>query len=112
MVDAYKPGIEMQRTWLESKSFLTVYTVTSDRPAWVVFHADQDGLPGAILRYIIVGTGTHSIAKVENAEEISSDQIHVMLHQDLGRLSVFEFPGSDGPLYVENQIINELCFCP
>jgi len=112
MVDAYSPGIEMRRTWLESRSFLTIYTVRSDRPAWVVFRADEDGLPGAILHYIFVGSGTHTIARVEDAPAISSEQIHVMLHEDLGRGTVFEYPGPDGPVYVDNKIVDLLCCGP
>ncbi|MDW7753923.1 MAG: hypothetical protein SCH68_02020 [Brevefilum sp.] len=112
MLDAYSPGIEMRRTWLESRSFLTVYTVRSDRPAWVVFRADEDGLPGAILHYIFVGSGTHTIARVEDAPAISSEQIHVMLHEDFGRSSVFEFPGPDGPVYVDNKVVDLLCCGP
>jgi len=110
--DAYSPGIEIQRTWLESRSFLTVYQVTSEKPAWVVFHADKDGLPGAILHKIYVGSGSNSIAKIEDVREFSSDQIHVMLHYDFGMSSLFEFPGPDGPVYVENEVINETCYCP
>ena len=112
VVNAYLPGIEMRRTWLESRSFLTVYTVRSDRPAWVVFRADEDGLPGAILHYSFVGSGIHTIARVEDAATIRSEKIHVMLHEDFGRLSVFEFPGPDGPLYVDNKIVDLLCCGP
>jgi hypothetical protein len=112
MVDAFTPGIVIRRTWLEARTFLTVYTIVSDGPGWVVFHADKDGEPGAILDYIFVGSGTNSIARTEDVRDISSEQFHVMLHKDFGRLSVFEFPGPDGPVYEENEIINALCFCP
>ena len=111
-VNAYSPGIEMSRTWLESRSFLTVYTIRSDRPSWVVFRADEDGLPGKILHYIFVGSGTHTISRVEDAATIRSEQIHVMLHEDFGRSSVFEFPGPDGPVYVDNKVVDLLCCGP
>jgi len=112
MVDATSAGIKIQRTYLGEKTFLTVYTVMSDRPAWVVFHADENGLPGAILQYSFVGSGTSKIARTEDLAVIGSEQIHVMLHEDLGTIGLFEFPGPDGPVYVDNDIVNELCFCP
>jgi hypothetical protein len=112
MVDAYKPGIEIRRTRLAANTYLVVYTVKSDRPAWVVFHEDDNGAAGAIIQYIFVESGTQRIAKTEVLGEMSSRQIHVMLHEDLGRIGLFEFPGSDGPVFVENEIVNELCFCP
>ena len=113
MADASSPGIKIQRTWLEEKAFLTVYSVTNDGPAWVVFHADEYGVPGRILEYVWVGSGTHSFARTEILEEINSEKTHIMLHQDLARIGEFEFPaGPDGPVFVDNEIVNELCFCP
>lgn len=72
VVDNSSPGIKISRTWLEGKIFLTVYTVKSDGPAWVVFCADEDGIPGAILEYVWVGSGTNSISRTEVLEEMSS----------------------------------------
>lgn len=112
MIVDLTPGIEIRRTWIDERTFLTTYTVMSDRPVWVVFHADQDGLAGEILQHIYVGSGINKISRTENLGEMSSRQIHVMLHEDLGRNSLFEFPGSDSPVFVEDEIVNELCFCP
>jgi len=112
MIDAIKPGVGIQRTWMYARTFSTAYTVMSNRPVWVVFHSDQDGLAGEILQHIYVGSGINKIVRTENLGEMSSRQVHVMLHEDLGRTGLFEFPGSDGPMFIEDQIVNELCFCP
>jgi hypothetical protein len=111
MVDAFTPGIEIQRT-MQSRTIETVYTVMSDGPGWVVFHADKDGVPGAILEYVWVSSGTSSFARTKILEEMRSEPIHVMLHHDLGWTSYFEFPRTDGPVLVDNEMVNELCFCP
>jgi hypothetical protein len=110
--DAYKPGIEIRRTRLDANTYLIVYTVKSDQPAWVVFHADDFGSPGQILRYIFVKSGTHKIVKTEVLGDMRSEQVHVMLHEDLGTIGLFEFPGPDGPTFVNDEIVNEFCFCP
>jgi hypothetical protein len=112
MADAFTPGIEIRRTRLQARTFLTVYTVMSDGPGWVVFHADEDGVPGKILKYIWVSDGISRINVVEVLEEMSSEQIHVMLHHDFGWTGYFEFPRTDEPVMVDNEIVNALCFCP
>lgn len=110
MVDASSPGIEIQRT-MTPRTLETVYTVMSDGPGWVVLHADKDGVPGAILEQIWVDSGTNRIARSEGLEEMSSEPIHVMLHHDLGWTGYFEFPRTDGPVFVDNEMVNELCLC-
>jgi hypothetical protein len=112
VVDAPLPGIEMRRTWVEERTFLTIYSVRSEGPAWVVFHEDEDGEPGAILDYIWVGSGNNSIEITASLEEISAEPNHVMLHYDFARIGRFEFPGPDAPVVVDNEMVNELCFCP
>lgn len=112
VADAYKPGIDISRTRLATNTYLVVYTIKSDRPAWVVFHADDFGSPGQILRYIFVESGTHKIVKTEVLGDMGSEQVHVMLHEDLGTIGLFEFPGPDGPTFVDEEIVNEFCFCP
>lgn len=112
MVDSYKPGIEIQQTQLAANTYLVVYSVKSDRPAWVVFHKDDNGSAGAILQYIFVDSGTHRIVRTEVLGKMRAEQVHVMLHEDLGTIGLFEFPGPDGPTLVDNEIVNELCFCP
>jgi hypothetical protein len=112
MADPYQPGIEIRRTRLAANTYLVVYTVMSDRPAWIVFHADDFGSPGQILRYDFVESGTHRIARTEVLGDMRSEQVHVMLHEDLGRIGLFEFPGPDAPTLVDDEVVNELCFCP
>jgi hypothetical protein len=112
MADSYVPGIQIRRTRLQARTFLTEYTVTSVGPGWVVFHADMDGEPGAMLKHIWVSDGISRINVVEVLEEMSSEPIHVMLHYDLGWTGYFEFPRTDPPVFVEDEMVNELCFCP
>ena len=112
MVETFKPGIEIHRTRLAANTYLVVYTIRSDRPAWVVVHADDLGLPGQILRYDFVKSGTQKIARTEVLGDMRSEQVHVMLHEDHGTIGLFEFPGTDGPTLLDGEIVNELCFCP
>jgi hypothetical protein len=110
MADASSPGIEIQRI-KTARTIETVYTVTSDGPGWIVFHADQDGLAGPILEQIWVSSGINRIARSELLEEVSSEPIHVMLHYDLGWTGYFEFPRTDPPVFVDQEMVDELCLC-
>jgi hypothetical protein len=110
MVDAFSPGINIQRT-RQSRTIETVYTVMSDGPGWVVFHADQDGAAGVILEYVWVSSGINTITRTKILEEMSSEPIHVMLHYDLGWTNYFEFPRTDGPVFVDQEMVDELCLC-
>mgnify|MGYP001345875301 CR=1 FL=1 len=103
-------GIEIQQI-KTARTIETIYTVMSDGPGWVVFHQDQDGEPGPILEQIWVSRGTNRIARSELLEEVSSEPIHVMLHYDLGWTGYFEFPRTDPPVFVDQEMINELCLC-
>ena len=110
MVDASSPGIEIQQI-KTAITMETIYTVTSEGPGWVVIHADQDGEPGPILEQIWVNGGTNRIARSEFLHEMDSEPVHVMLHYDTGWTGYFEFPRRDRPVFVNEEIINELCLC-
>jgi hypothetical protein len=72
----------------------------------------MDGEPGAMLKHIWVSDGISRINVVEVLEEMPSAPIHVMLHYDLGWTGFFEFPRTDPPVFVEDEMVNEPCFCP
>jgi hypothetical protein len=111
VVDASSPRIEIRHIRVQARTFMTVYTVTSDGPGWIVLHADQDGAAGAILENIWVPNGTTRIVRTNTLEEMGSEPIHVMLHYDHGWTGYFEFPRTDGPVLVNQQMIDELCLC-
>ena len=112
MEAAFIPGIEIRRARLDDKTYLIIYEVMSDGPAWVVFHAEGYGQPGEILEYVSVESGMRRIGRTEILGEEGSLAAHVMLHEDLGTAGLFEFPGSDIPVFVDDEIVDELCFCP
>ena len=110
-VDVYVPEISISQTRLVSGDFMTEYEVKSAGPGWVVFHADDDGEPGAILRYVYIEGGTSKLVNIEASGEMATEARHVMLHEDKGTVGRFEFPGPDAPVIVEDEIINEMCLC-
>jgi hypothetical protein len=112
IVDSITPSIEIKRSWLQDRTFLTVYTVISDGPGWVVFHADRDGKHGAMLNYYWVSNGINRIKMMEDQEVMSADPIHVSLYQDVSWIGYFEFPRTDPPVVVDGVMVDLHCTCP
>ena len=110
-VDAYVPEVSITRTRLANGNYMTVYEIKSAGPGWVVFHADENGEPGAILRYVYIEGGTSKLVNIETQGEVGTEARYVMLHEDKGTIGRFEFPGVDGPVLVDEEVVEEMCLC-
>jgi hypothetical protein len=84
---------------------VTVDAVVSEGPGWIVIHADQDGAPGPVLGYTAVSDGENSAVAVELAAEGRTETLYAMLHTDAGTVGTYEFPGDDGPVSVDDQVV-------
>jgi plastocyanin len=84
---------------------VTVAEVVSDGPGWIVIHTDQDGAPGPVLGHAAVGDGENTDVVVELAEEGRTETLYAMLHTDAGQVGTYEFPGDDGPVQVDGQVV-------
>ncbi len=73
---------------------------------FVVVHADQDGAPGPVLGHAAIPEGTTSDLAVPMDTPLTSDQtVWPMLHVDAGTPGTYEFPGADGPVTVDGQVV-------
>jgi plastocyanin len=84
---------------------VTVASVVSAGPGWIVIHADNDGAPGPILGYAPVQDGENSDVVVELNLVGLTGTLRAMLHTDAGQLGTFEFPGEDGPVTYGDGIV-------
>ncbi len=88
-----------------SDDMVTVAEVVSDGPGWIVIHADQEGAPGPVVGHSAVSEGVNTDVTVEIDTENATETLYAMLHTDVGEAGVYEFPGADGPVQVEGQIV-------
>lgn len=88
-----------------SDNLVTVAEVVSDGPSWIVIHADQEGAPGPVVGHSAVSEGVNTDVTVEIDTENATETLYAMLHTDVGEAGVYEFPGADGPVQVEGQIV-------
>lgn len=75
---------------------------------FVVVHADEDGAPGPVLGHAPIDEGTTTALSVPMDAPLTEDQtVWPMLHVDAGTLGTYEFPGADGPVTVDGQVVME-----
>ncbi|HWR67159.1 MAG TPA: hypothetical protein VN364_13660 [Bellilinea sp.] len=85
---------------------LTIAQVDSPAAGWLVVHAQADGKPGAVLGYSAVkaGTNTNVVVTVDDSE--ATPVLYAMLHTDAGTVGTYEFPGADGPVSVNGEMVS------
>ncbi len=64
--------------------------VLTDRPAWIVIHADKNGQPGKMIGRQPVPAGRSENVVVTLAVMSATRHLHVLLYQDVGTPRVFE----------------------
>lgn len=86
---------------------VTVDSVTiTGSDGFVVVHADQDGAPGPVLGHARIEEGTRTAVAVPMNAPLTTDQtVWPMLHVDAGTAGTYEFPGPDGPVSADGQVV-------
>lgn len=86
---------------------VTVDEVTiSGADGFVVVHLDEGGAPGAVLGHAPIDEGTTADLVVTLDEPLGDDAtVWPMLHVDAGVLGTYEFPGADGPVTADGQVV-------
>jgi uncharacterized surface protein with fasciclin (FAS1) repeats len=85
---------------------VTVANVVAAQDGWMVIHLDDSGAPGPVLGQTAVTAGENADVVVTLDEPLSGETaLWAMLHVDEGDAGVYEFPGPDGPVLVDDQIV-------
>ena len=84
---------------------VTVATVVSNGPGWIVIHADKNGAPGPVLGYAPVKDGENTDVAVKLAAAGRTETLYAMLHTDAGKVGTYEFPGADVPAAMDGKVI-------
>lgn len=85
---------------------VTVAEVVSAAAGWIVIHAEADGGPGPVIGWEQVDEGTNSAVMVEVDLTQATDVLYAMLHDDLGEVGVYEFPGDDAPAMFDGEMVS------
>jgi hypothetical protein len=76
---------------------VVIAEVDSAGPGWLVIHADLNGKPGAVIGYAAVREGRNENVTVAIDVSRATPVLYAMLHDDKGKIGVYEFPGADVP---------------
>jgi hypothetical protein len=71
----------------------------------LVIHADDAGSPGPVIGYSPVVDGENANVVVEVDPAQATAVLYAMLHTDAGTAGTYEFPGEDGPVMVDGQVV-------
>jgi len=85
---------------------ITVQEVVASQDGWVTVHLDEGGKPGKVLGHSAIKQGKNSNVTVKLEENVTAGtKVWPMLHIDAAAIGVYEFPGPDAPVVVNNNIV-------
>lgn len=99
-----EPFVQVSEQGIVDGRVLIVQAYT-DAPAWVVIHADADGKPGPVIGHAAIETGLNTDVVVDIDAEAATPLLHAMLHVDEGVVGTYEFPGTDAPMTLNDNIV-------
>jgi hypothetical protein len=84
---------------------VTIDSVVSDGPGWIVIHIQADGAPGTVIGNAAVSDGESVDVVVEIDADQATDTLYAMLHTDTGEMGTYEFPDGDPPVQVDGNVV-------
>jgi len=102
---AVVPSVNVENQAIVEDS-VTIASVVSDGPGWLVVHTDAGGQPGPVLGYSPVSDGENRNVSVLIDSSDATQTLYAMLHSDAGTVGTYEFPGSDAPVLVEGMMVS------
>ncbi len=84
---------------------VVIAKVVSNGAGWLVVHAQADGKPGPVVGFSPVTDGTNNNVAIEIDVANATPVLYAMLHTDAGETGTYEFPGPDGPISVDGQVV-------
>ena len=89
-----------------SEGIVTIDQVVASQPGWLVIHITRNGGPGPVIGNspVIVGSNPNLAVEIDLSQ--ATGQLFAMLHLDVGAEGVYEFPGDDVPVFVDDVIVN------
>ena len=102
---AFEPSVVVSDQEVAEDGIITFESVVSNGPGWLVLHLDDEGEPGPILEYAPVRPGINEELTVTINWREATPTIHAMLHEDAGETGVFEVPGADAAVEVDDSAV-------
>ena len=89
-----------------STNTVTVRQVTTPQAAFLVIQRDLAGIPGPVIGQFPVPVGTAENVLVPLTEAVAPGNVlYAVLYIDAGQLGIFEVPGADAPIVLNDQTL-------
>jgi hypothetical protein len=85
---------------------VTIDSVVSEGPGWIVIHIEMDGAPGPVIGYAAVKDGVNTKVVVNIDSYTATPTLFAMLHKDAGKVGTYEFPGADSPVMYNGAMVS------
>lgn len=92
------PAIEVADQTLTEEGAVLIKSVTSPDNGWLVILDDDNDLPGSVLGFEPVSSGSSESVTVTIDPRSATPTLYARLHIDSGSSGTFEHPGSDVPV--------------
>lgn len=103
--DNQPPSILISDQSLKADNQLLINKASIGDDGWLVIHTKGNGQPGSVIGYTSLLKGRAEAIKVTIDKTNLTPSLIAMLHYDRGQKGVFEFPGDDGPVIKDQQVI-------
>lgn len=84
---------------------LTINWASIDDDGWLAIHKKQNGQPEAVVGYTSLFKDKTKTIKIAIDKSNLSPSLIAMLHYDRGEKGIFEFPGADGPIIKNKEVV-------
>jgi sugar lactone lactonase YvrE len=85
---------------------VTVAKVMASGPSWMVIHLDDAGKPGPVIGQTRISAGATDNVIVGFEQPLEGEtKLWAMLHVDEGTAGVYEFPGADVPVIINEVVV-------
>jgi len=87
---------------------VVVHQVKSEGAGWVVVHQANGATYGDAIGHTGVSSGTSADVMVTlDREVVEGETLYALLHDDLGQVGTYEFPGADVPATQGGQVVKD-----
>lgn len=69
----------------------------SEVAGWLVIYNDKDGAANEVIGYGTLAQGRNMNSQIKVDITKATETLHAIIHVDVGKVSIFEFPGVDEP---------------
>ena len=99
------PSISVSNQSLGADNQLIINTASIGDNGWIVIHNQENEQPGAVIGYTSLLKGSAEKIKITVDKTKLTPYLIAELHYDRGEKGAFEFPGNDGPVIKDQQVI-------